>query len=179
MNGIIFRQKSHHNRRHNLQAVHLDQSFSSNSHKLKSSDPVIRYLCCRSVHVFPVPHTRSPPVTDANTKRTRQLTLWPVAIYSCDRAPEDNTQIQASLTFNTVTRQQSFLICFISRSKECYYESRFANVWSQLEQIWVIFTHLKLWIAVARHNFKRVKIQIIYFCDVKVNPLDSFKAKMH
>ena len=35
--------------------------------------------------------------------------------------------------------------------------SRFANVSS--EQIWVIFTRLKLWIAVARHNFKRVKIK--------------------
>ena len=27
-------------------------------------------------------------------------------------------------------------------------------------QIWIIFTHLKLWIASARHNFKWVKIQI-------------------
>ena len=29
-------------------------------------------------------------------------------------------------------------------------------------QIWIIFTHLKLWIASARHNFKWVKIQIEY-----------------
>ena len=31
----------------------------------------------------------------------------------------------------------------------------------QIEQIWVIFTHLMLWVAVARHNVKCVKIQII------------------
>ena len=28
----------------------------------------------------------------------------------------------------------------------------------ELLQILVIFTHLKLWVAVARHNFKWVKI---------------------
>ena len=38
--------------------------------------------------------------------------------------------------------------------------------WTCFEQltsilsIWIIFTHLKLWIASARHNFKWVKIQI-------------------
>ena len=30
---------------------------------------------------------------------------------------------------------------------------------SQIKQISVIFTHLKLWVAVARHNFKWVKIE--------------------
>ena len=35
---------------------------------------------------------------------------------------------------------------------------KFANVWSQIEQLWVSFTHLSLWVAVMRHNFKRVKI---------------------
>ena len=35
-------------------------------------------------------------------------------------------------------------------NKICYFLS-------QVEQIWVIFTHLKLWVAEARHNFKRVK----------------------
>ena len=24
---------------------------------------------------------------------------------------------------------------------------KFANVWSQIKQIWVLFTHLKLWVA--------------------------------
>ena len=28
----------------------------------------------------------------------------------------------------------------------------------KLNTIWTIFTHLKLWVAVARHNFKYVKI---------------------
>ena len=36
--------------------------------------------------------------------------------------------------------------------------SRFANVWSQIKQIQVIFTDLKLWVAVARHNFKWLKM---------------------
>ena len=30
-------------------------------------------------------------------------------------------------------------------------------------QIWIIFTHLKLWIASARHNFKWVKTKIDQF----------------
>ena len=32
--------------------------------------------------------------------------------------------------------------------------------WPSFFQIWIIFTHLKLWIASARHNFKWVKIQV-------------------
>ena len=35
--------------------------------------------------------------------------------------------------------------------------SRFANVWSQMKQIGVIFTHLKLCVAITRHDFKWVK----------------------
>ena len=33
---------------------------------------------------------------------------------------------------------------------------------SQIKQIWAIFTHLKLWVAVARHNFKLVKIKFVF-----------------
>ena len=33
----------------------------------------------------------------------------------------------------------------------------FQNRWPPFWQIWIIFTHLKLWIASARHNFKWVK----------------------
>ena len=29
-----------------------------------------------------------------------------------------------------------------------------------IKQIWVIFNHLRLWIAVARHNLKWLEIQI-------------------
>ena len=35
------------------------------------------------------------------------------------------------------------------------------HVWHQIKQIWVIFTHLKLWVAVARHKFKWVTIYIL------------------
>ena len=68
--------------------------------------------------------------------------------------------------------------CFLMGDNSCFYfvllvdqitlidgemsvqTSRFANVWSEIKEICVIFTHLKLWVAVARHNFKRVKIQL-------------------
>ena len=33
-----------------------------------------------------------------------------------------------------------------------------SKVWAQIKQIELIFTHLKLWVAVARHNLKWVKI---------------------
>ena len=36
---------------------------------------------------------------------------------------------------------------------------RIANVWSQIKQI-VIFNHMRLWIALTRHNLKWVEIQI-------------------
>ena len=35
--------------------------------------------------------------------------------------------------------------------------------WTPFSQIWIIFTHLKLWLADAIHNFEWVKIQIEYF----------------
>ena len=38
--------------------------------------------------------------------------------------------------------------------------ARFENSWPPFCQIWIISSHLKLWIASARHNFKWVKIPI-------------------
>ena len=52
---------------------------------------------------------------------------------------------------NTVLCETNW--CSISRNCK-------KNVWSHIGQIWVIFSHLKLWIAVARHNFKWVKNSI-------------------
>ena len=46
-----------------------------------------------------------------------------------------------------------------SASDMSVYTSRFANFWSQIKQTWVIFTHLRLCVAVARHNFKWLKIR--------------------
>ena len=57
----------------------------------------------------------------------------------------------------------SFLIVFISRLNHCYDErneclnTKIANVWSQIKPILVIFNHLKLWVAAARHNLNWVK----------------------
>ena len=41
--------------------------------------------------------------------------------------------------------------------------ARFEKSLPPFRQIWIIFTHLKLWIASARHNFKWVKNQIKEF----------------
>ena len=49
------------------------------------------------------------------------------------------------------------------------YTSRFTNIWSQIKQISVVVSHLMLWVAVARHNFRWVKNQIIYFSASRVN----------
>ena len=38
-----------------------------------------------------------------------------------------------------------------------------------LNTLWVIVTHLKLWVAVATRNFNWVKIQIIYLSGLNVN----------
>ena len=48
--------------------------------------------------------------------------------------------------------------CDDSRFESGLLEIKFVKVWSQIKQIWVIFAHLKLWVAVARHNFKWVEI---------------------
>ena len=46
------------------------------------------------------------------------------------------------------------------KDKMWHQPARFEKRWPPFCQIWIIFTHLKLWIASARHNFKWVKIQI-------------------
>ena len=43
----------------------------------------------------------------------------------------------------------------------------FANISPQITQIWVIFTHLKLWVGVARHKFS--------MCGRKLSNLDGFQ----
>ena len=45
-------------------------------------------------------------------------------------------------------------------NKMCLSTSTFALYRYQIVQIWVIFSHLKLWVAVARRNCKWVKIYI-------------------
>ena len=36
-------------------------------------------------------------------------------------------------------------------------KSLFANVWCQISQILVVFTHFKLWVALARNNFNSIQ----------------------
>ena len=45
------------------------------------------------------------------------------------------------------------------KDKMWHQSAIFENRWPPCCQIWIIFTHLKLWIASARHNLKWVKIQ--------------------
>ena len=54
--------------------------------------------------------------------------------------------------------------------------SRFANICAQIEQIRVIFTHLRLWIAVAGHNLKWVKISINYLSRIRANLENVFHS---
>ena len=45
------------------------------------------------------------------------------------------------------------------------------KIWKELTsifQIWIIFTHLKLWIASARHNFKWVKLFYLNFQPLEI-----------
>ena len=47
------------------------------------------------------------------------------------------------------------------KDKMWHQPARFEKNWPPFCQIWVIFTHSKLWIASASHNFKWVEIQIL------------------
>ena len=53
--------------------------------------------------------------------------------------------------------------------------ARFENSWPPFCQIWIIFTHLKLWIASARHNFKWVE----KFNNLAVKGLSPHDALRH
>ena len=75
--------------------------------------------------------------------------------------PQDDLLAQFSLYgYNGNLKRHSFHSIFST--------SRFVNVWSQIKHISVIFNHFRLWIAVARHNLKRLKIQIYYLSRIKV-----------
>ena len=70
--------------------------------------------------------------------------------------------------FNPLTAGAAYIRVFIFllphfkyvKDKIWHQSARFENSWPPFCKIWIIFTHLKLWIATARHNFKWVKIQI-------------------
>ena len=40
----------------------------------------------------------------------------------------------------------------------CVETSRFANICAQIKQIFVIFNHIKLWVEIARHSFKWLRL---------------------
>ena len=61
--------------------------------------------------------------------------------------------IYRSTWFFRQTKLCRFFMFFLGRSGK---QQHF--VWSQIKQTWVIITYLKLWVAVARHNFKWAKI---------------------
>ena len=47
----------------------------------------------------------------------------------------------------------------------------------KIKQIWIIFNHLRLWFAVAKHNLKWLKIQINLFsaCSLPAIAISSSK----
>ena len=54
---------------------------------------------------------------------------------------------------------------------------RLVNTWSQIKQKGVIFTHLKLWVAVASHNFKWVNHILIALLNVVVQEIGPITNK--
>ena len=68
----------------------------------------------------------------------------------------------AVLSSLKITKSQSHKISKLTKIKTMVglvdNDPMLVKCWSQIKQISVIFTHLKLWVAVARHNFKWVKI---------------------
>ena len=73
--------------------------------------------------------------------------------------------------FNPLTAVAAYIRVFIFistlsttfkhvKDKRWHKPEIFKNSYPPFCQIWIIFTHFKLWIASARHNFKWVKIQI-------------------
>ena len=56
------------------------------------------------------------------------------------------------------------------KDKICHELVIFERSWPSFCEIWINFTHLKIWIAAARHNFKWVKISIESFGGQSVNP---------
>ena len=57
--------------------------------------------------------------------------------------------------------------------------SRFVNILTQIRQIGEIYNHLRLWIAVARHNLKWLKIEIILLNSIRVKKGTSLLAANH
>ena len=90
----------------------------------------------------------------------RQMFYWP--IHTCTNK-SDSFVI---LTRQTLSTTKVVFVCFISKlnhiigNEMSAWTWMSANVWFQIKQIWVIFTHLKLWVAVARNHFKWMKIII-------------------
>ena len=98
-----------------------------------------------------------------------QIVLFWEILYIKVIFKSDNKSKSSSVLYRQPSNRSNSrcLINFIIRSIHCYCERNerlninFTNAWSQINQIGLIVNHLKLWIAVAKHNFKWVKIQII------------------
>ena len=54
---------------------------------------------------------------------------------------------------------------------------KFVNVWCQIKQILLIFTHMKLWVAIARHNFMWVKMFIVFIMFMLRHQLKQYMDK--
>ena len=97
--------------------------------------------------------------------------LWDQAFTDCQSFSYNKVAICIIFYINPLTAGAAYILIFIFlahqvppfkhvKDKMCHQSAIFENSWPPFCQIWIIFTHLKLWIASARHNFKWVKIQI-------------------
>ena len=66
------------------------------------------------------------------------------------------------------------------KQNECL-NIRFANVWLQIKQmyVWAISTHLTLWVAVARHNFKWVNTYFFQCSALTLEPPNFLRLNFH
>ena len=77
-----------------------------------------------------------------------------ISIYENKHLPNWNIWLAEHLPVNNL----SILVAFYSGSN--FPKNVYIRVQQDkgLKQMWVFLTHLKLWVAVARYSFKRVKI---------------------
>ena len=102
---------------------------------------------------------------ETNTNRTRQNSSYVITTIRL-------IYVWNLLLLNPLTAGAAYIRVFIFiifyyispfkhvKDQMWHQSARYKNSWPPFCQIWIIFTHLKLWIASARHNFKWVKIQI-------------------
>ena len=96
-----------------------------------------------------------------STQSSNLTTYWTTSFAIIHRTPNDANYLAS----DTKSLHMRYHICYCyllshnTLHKTWHHSARFQNRSPTFCQIWIIFTHLKLWIASARHNFKWEKKQ--------------------